>query len=122
MTLSSSSCAFTTVQRPGTTASLHFQFPPRTTIPSPRHQTHLPTSRIYILFTLIILASTGGGVVYAVVKCDVSTGLSIATYVLTCLSLTLALFATGQWLGLKKPDSFSFAYDVVKNHAQRAVC
>ena len=58
--------------------------------------------------------------VYAVVKGDVSTGLSIATYVLTCLSLTLALFAVGEWLGLKKPDSFSFAYDVVKNQVLSA--
>jgi predicted Na+-dependent transporter len=89
-------------------------------MPSPRHHTHLPTSRIYILFILIILASTGGGVVYAVVKHDVSTGLSIATYVLTCLSLILALFAAGQWFGLKKPDSFSFAYDVVKNQVLSA--
>jgi hypothetical protein len=53
--------------------------------------------------------------VYAVLKGDTSTGLSIASYVLTCLSLTLALVAAGQWLGLKKPNSFSFAYDVETN-------
>lgn len=52
---------------------------------------------------------------YAVLKGDTSTGLSIASYVLTCLSLTLALVAAGQWFGLKKPNSFSFAYDVETN-------
>lgn len=53
--------------------------------------------------------------VYAVVKADTSTGLTISTYVLTCLSLIVAVVAAGQWLGLTKPDSFSFAYDVDKN-------
>jgi hypothetical protein len=59
-------------------------------------------------------------VAYAIVKSDASTGLSIATYVLTCLSLTLALFAAGEWLGLKKPDSFSFAYDVEEDQVLSA--
>jgi hypothetical protein len=53
--------------------------------------------------------------VYAVLKDDTSTGLTIASYVLTCLSLILAFVAAGEWLGLKKPDSFSFAYDVETN-------
>ena len=75
----------------------------------------LRPSKIYIVFLLIILVSTAGGVVYAVLKADTSTGLSIATYVLTCMSLALALVAAGQWFGLKKPDSFSFAYDVERN-------
>jgi hypothetical protein len=44
------------------------------------------------------------------VESDPATGLSIASFVLTCLSLILALVAAGQWLGLSKPDSFSFAY------------
>jgi hypothetical protein len=92
-----------------------FRFPLRTIIPSLRCHTHLPTSKIYILLILIILVSTGGGVVYAVVKDDTSTGLTISTYVLMCLGLIVAVVAAGQWLGLTKPDSFSFAYDVDEN-------
>ena len=57
---------------------------------------------------------------YAVVKDDTSTGLSISTYVLTCLSLIVAVVAAGQWLGLTKPDSFSFAYDVDEKHVLSA--
>ena len=69
------------------------------------------TSKIYVLLVLLILISTGAGTAYAVVKSDPGTGLSIASFVLTCLSLILALVAAGQWLGFSKPDSFSFAYD-----------
>ena len=57
---------------------------------------------------------------YAVVKHDTSTGLSIATYVLTSLTVILTVFSVGQWLGLKKPDSFSFTYDVVTNQVLSA--
>jgi hypothetical protein len=49
-------------------------------------------------------------VVYAVVKADIGTGLSISSYVL----------AAGQWLGLTEPDSFSFAYDVETNQVLSA--
>jgi hypothetical protein len=59
-------------------------------------------------------------VVYAVVKADTSAGLTISSYVLACLSLILAVVAAGQWLGLTKPDSFSFAYDVEKNQVLSA--
>ena len=52
---------------------------------------------------------------YAILKADTSTGLSISSYVLTCLSLILVVVTAGQWLGLTKPDSFSFAYDMEKN-------
>jgi len=71
--------------------------------------------KIYFLLILLIAISTTGGVIYAVVQDDVGTGLSIATYVLTCLSLILALLAIGEWLGLTKPDSFAFAYDLETN-------
>ncbi|KAJ9667099.1 hypothetical protein H2201_002618, partial [Coniosporium apollinis] len=71
--------------------------------------------KIYILLTLLIIISTGGGTTYAVVHTDTATGLSIASYVLTCFSLVLALVAAGQWLGLSKPDSFSFAYSIEEN-------
>jgi hypothetical protein len=59
-------------------------------------------------------------VVYAVVKADTATGLAISSYVLTCLSLILAVVAAGQWLGLTEPDSFSFAYDVETNQVLSA--
>ena len=63
----------------------------------------------------MILISTGAGVAYAVVRSDPGTGLSIASYILTCLSLILAVVAAGEWLGLGKPDAFSFAYDWVQS-------
>lgn len=64
---------------------------------------------------LLILISTAAGVVYAVVLSDAGTGLSISSYVLACLSLILAVIVAGEWIGLTKPDSFSFAYDWEKN-------
>ncbi|KAF7507350.1 hypothetical protein GJ744_010667 [Endocarpon pusillum] len=73
------------------------------------------TSKIYVLLILLILVSAGVGAAYAVVRSDPSTGIAIASFVLTCLSLILALVAAGQWLGLSKPDSFSFAYDWADN-------
>ncbi|ERF68470.1 hypothetical protein EPUS_03788 [Endocarpon pusillum Z07020] len=69
------------------------------------------TSKIYVLLILLILVSAGAGTAYAVVQSDPSTGVAIASFVLTSLTLILALVAAGQWLGLSKPDSFSFAYD-----------
>lgn len=74
-----------------------------------------PISKIYVLLILLILISAGAGTAYAVVRSDPGTGLSMASFMLTCLSLTLALVAAGQWLGLSKPDSFSFAYDWEEN-------
>jgi predicted Na+-dependent transporter len=74
--------------------------------------THIPPfSKIYVLLILLILVSTGGGTAYAVVESDPSAGLAIASFVLTSCSLILAFVAAGQWLGLSKPDSFSFAYN-----------
>ena len=55
---------------------------------------------------------------YAVLKQDPVAGLSISTYVLTCMLLTLALFSSGDWLKLEKPDSFSFEYNVEENQYQ----
>ncbi|KIW18089.1 hypothetical protein PV08_02376 [Exophiala spinifera] len=73
------------------------------------------TSKIYFLLAILILVSTAAGVVYSVVKSDPGTGLSIASYILACLSLILAVVVAGEWLGLRKPDAFSFAYDWVEN-------
>jgi hypothetical protein len=46
---------------------------------------------------------------------DVGTGLSLASFFITCIALALALLALGEFLGLERPDSFSFAYDEVGN-------
>jgi hypothetical protein len=56
--------------------------------------------------------------VYAALKQDPVAGLSISTYVLTCMLLALALFSSGDWLKLEKPDSFSFEYNVEENQCQ----
>lgn len=69
---------------------------------------------------LIILVSAAGGVVYAVVKHDAPTGISISSYVLTALALIVAVVGAGEWLGLTKPDSFSFVYDVDENQVLSA--
>ena len=74
--------------------------------------TNSSLSMIYFLLAVLILISTSGGVVYAVIREDTSTGLAIASYVLTCLSLILALVAAGEWLGLSKPNSFAFSYNI----------
>ena len=44
---------------------------------------------------------------------DVGTDLSLAGFVITCIALALALLALGEFLGLERPDSLSFAYDEV---------
>lgn len=82
---------------------------------SPFESTDIVYSKIYVFLILLIIISTGGGSAYAVLTGDAGTGLSIASYVLTVLALVLALVAAGDWLGLKKPDSFAFAYDVEDN-------
>ena len=73
------------------------------------------TTKIFFYLGLLILISTAGGAAYAVLHNDVGTGVSIASYVLACLSLILGLVAVGEWIGLSKPNSFSFAYDVENN-------
>jgi hypothetical protein len=72
-------------------------------------------SKVYVLLIFLILISTGSGVAYAVACSDTSTGLTLATYILTCLALLLTLFGAGQFVGLSKPNSFSFAYSVNQN-------
>ena len=44
---------------------------------------------------------------------DVGTGLSLASYLVACMALALALLALGEFLGLERPDSYAFAYDEV---------
>jgi hypothetical protein len=70
---------------------------------------------VYVLLAGLIVVSAAGGAIFAALRGDISTGVSIATYVLTSFSLMLALVAAGEFLGLSKPDSFSFAYDMDTN-------
>jgi hypothetical protein len=51
-------------------------------------------------------------VLYAKFAHDIPTGISIATYILTVLSLALALIAYSDSLNLTKPDGFEFKYSV----------
>lgn len=73
-----------------------------------------------MLLGLIVL-STAGGTVYSVVQSDPSTGISIASYVLTVLSIILAFITAADWLGVKSPDSFAFAYSVEENAIMSAI-
>lgn len=74
---------------------------------------YLPkSSKVFILLALVIILSTGTGVSYALIRSDISNGISISSYLLTCFSLILAVFAAGEWVGLPQPDSFAFAYSL----------
>jgi hypothetical protein len=66
---------------------------------------------------VILPLSTVSGILYIVkdgnISGNASTGLDIASYILTCLSIILALFGAAQYLGLQPVDSYSWAYDAV---------
>jgi hypothetical protein len=64
------------------------------------------------LLGLSIAASVVAGVIYGLVTSDKSTAVSLASYLLACPALVLALYGAGEWIGLEKPDSFSWAYDI----------
>jgi len=63
---------------------------------------------------LVFLAiSTAGGVVYAVLRDDVSTGLTLSTYVVGFVGVLTAIWGAGEQLGVEKPDSYSYSFDTV---------
>lgn len=64
------------------------------------------------LFVFISLA-TAGGVVYAVLRDDVSGGLTIGTYLTGFLTLITAVWGAGEHFGVQQPDSYSYAFDTV---------
>jgi hypothetical protein len=72
-------------------------------------------SKISIVLAILILVSTSSGTAYAVIKADIITGLALATYILTVLSVTVAFIGAGEYFGLQKPDPFSFVYSLEKN-------
>jgi hypothetical protein len=57
---------------------------------------------------LIVLA-TIGGVVYGYLRDDYSGGFTIASYLVACVALLLALLAASDFLGMESPDSFGAA-------------
>jgi hypothetical protein len=69
--------------------------------------------RFYIsLLFLSIASSTAAAITYGKSMNDIPTAISLASYIATCCSLFLALFAIGEHIGLKKPDEdFVTAYD-----------
>jgi hypothetical protein len=71
------------------------------------------TSRFF--FWLLILAtalSASSAIVYSHYTDDASTAISLASYIVTCLALLLALVAAGDYVGLQKPgDGVNFDYN-----------
>jgi len=65
----------------------------------------------FILVFLVI--STGGGIAYGILLDDLSTGLTISTYVVGFIAIVTALWGAGEQLGVEKPDSYSYSFDTV---------
>jgi hypothetical protein len=70
---------------------------------------------IWIWLIIAVAISTASGITYAVVKNDWSTGCELSSYLVGCGALMLALLSAGDFIGLKRPDAFSYAYDTVTN-------
>lgn len=71
-----------------------------------------PSRFFFWLLILAILLSVGAGVLYGVLRKDVSTAVTLASYIVTCLALLLALIAAGDFVGLQKPTGeVNFEFD-----------
>jgi Kef-type K+ transport system membrane component KefB len=70
---------------------------------------------IWILLFIAVLISTVSAVSYALVRSDWSGVFTIGSYMVGCGALMLALLSVGEFMGLKRPDAFSYAYDTVTN-------
>ena len=64
-------------------------------------------SIIYVAMGIAILLSSAGGLIYSFLRSDFGGGFSIASYVITCFSLAVALLAASDFLGMETPDSFA---------------
>lgn len=53
---------------------------------------------------LAIVLSASALIVYHEFTNDIATAVSLATYIVTCFALMLALVAVGDYVGLKKPQ------------------
>ncbi|RYP19047.1 hypothetical protein DL765_003543 [Monosporascus sp. GIB2] len=65
------------------------------------------------LIAIFVLISTTGGVVYAIFEADVSGGLTISTYALGMLGVATAVWGAGEHLGVEKPDTYTYSFDMV---------
>lgn len=58
------------------------------------------------------MLSASATILYSHYTGDVSTAISLGSYIVTCLALLLALVAAGDYVGLQKPgDAINFDYD-----------
>jgi len=57
------------------------------------------------MLVIAIVLSASAAVLYHEFTNDISTAVSLATYIVTCFALMLALVAAGDYVGLKKPQS-----------------
>jgi hypothetical protein len=57
-----------------------------------------------------IFLSCAGGLIFSFLRGDFGGGFSIASYVITCISLAIALLAASDFLGMETPDSFTANY------------
>jgi hypothetical protein len=64
-------------------------------------------SVIYVAMGISIFLSCAGGLIYSFLRSDFSGGFGIASYVITCFSLAIALLAASDFLGMETPDSFA---------------
>jgi ABC-type uncharacterized transport system permease subunit len=64
-------------------------------------------SVIYVGMSISILLSCAGGLIFSFLRRDFGGGFSIASYVITCFSLAIALLAASDFLGMETPDSFA---------------
>lgn len=65
------------------------------------------------LVAAFVIISTTGGVAFAVIKDDVSGGLTISTYALGMLAVITAVWSAGEHFGVEKPDTYSYSFDTV---------
>jgi hypothetical protein len=67
-----------------------------------------------------IFLSCAGGLIYSFLRSDFGAGFGIASYVVTCFSLAIALIAASDFLGMETPDSFA-ANNVYKDFVNTEV-
>ena len=66
-----------------------------------------------MLFILYAAIATAGGLVYGILREDISAGLTISTYVLGVVGGATAGIGISEYIGLEKPDNCTYAFDLV---------
>ncbi len=73
-----------------------------------------PSSRFLLfLIILFVIISTAGGVAYAILQEDVSTGLTISSYAIALFGVATGVWGAGDYLGVEKPGMYSYSFDTV---------